>query len=653
MKWALFVFAFVAPLLVNGVFFFVRFLRRKEEQVTFKNPLVQEELYNLGLSFLFSLVAGLVGLGSSEVMPGNIFVGYIFVSLLSREITPLIKLNWKNLGRESVAPIARAAIAFLGFVFEITLFQSWSIYLLSGMRLGAFALLAYLVGNLSKSYTEHKDLSIIRVAFVFFFVVFLFFTAAHPENFFDAYPFKDGLKYLEDNPYLYYNQFDAFMHGQLHLVAEPDHRLAALENPYDPYQRVGIPYLWDTVYYQGHYYSYYGVAPIFFIMFPVYILSGFTIVPNGLFCLTLASVLYAYGIYRLSLVLKEKYAANLPSWFFYVFSFLVFVSTLGYNFLNFRWTDWKYRVPFAYAVVGMTLFLTYFFEGLKSEKFKKHLYWGLSALFYVLIMGSRPEVGIIAIIIVPFLVGYILQGRTELTKGEKKDLYPLITFAAVLLVGGVFLAGYNYLRFGSFTEFGSSYQLTINDARTNTLNEEGFFNAFYHYFWQQPTFSNEIKEVGFAGFFNFEKFPFIIPEQVNLGYYIDRSFHSTETHVYIDRSVGLLNNPFFFLALLLPVSLGVHKRIDEWIYLILPPFLLFILCWLMYCLGGVCMRYILYFWSLAGIWVLSIFYSSYSTVAKEKSTRTPLMIVSLVLVFFGAFLAINLGMNPFDGWQIV
>ncbi len=644
MKWALFVFAFVVPLLINGIFFLVRFLKRKEEQVALKNPLVQEELINLGAGVLLSLIAGLVGLASSEVKPMNIFIGYLFISLLARETTPLIKLNWKKLGRESAAPIAKAAIALLGFTFEITLFQSWSIYLLSGMRLGAFVLLAYLVGNLSKSYAEHKDLSIIRAAFVFFFIVFLFFTAAHPENFFDAYPFEGGLKYLKDNPYLYYNQFDAFMHGHLHLMAEPDPRLATLSNPYNPSERIGIPYLWDTVYYNGNYYSYYGVAPIFFVMFPVYILSGFTLVPNGLFSLALASVLYAYGIFRLSLVLKEKYAPNLPRWFFYAFSFLIFVSSLGYNFLNFRWTDWKYRIPFAYAAVGMALFLAYFFEGLKREGFKQHLYWGLSALFYVLIMGSRPEVGILALLVVPFLVRYILEGRTELTKGNKRNLFPLISFGAVLLVGGVALAGYNYLRFGSFTEFGSNYQLTINDPRTNKVTGEGFFNAFYHYFWQQPVFSENIQQAGFAGFFAFDKFPFFTTKNVILAH---------ETHVYITDSVGVLANPMVYLALLLPVGLIANKKYDEWLYLILPPFLLLILTWLMYSLGGVCMRYILYFWPLAGIWAMSVFYSSFSTLEKEKSTRTPLLIVSLVLVFLGAFLAINLGMNPFDGWQIV
>ena len=644
MKWALFVFAFVAPIIVNGIFFFFETFKKKEE-LSFKNKTVQKELWNLGASFVLCLISAIVGLFFSDVSAANIFVGNIFISLLAKEMTPLIKLDWKKLDKKAIAPIAKAAIAFLGFIFEISLFQTWSIYLLSGMRLGAFALLAYLVGNLTESYYENKDLSIIRVAFAFLFIVFLFYTISDPKAWFDAYPFEDGLKYLSENPYLYYNQFDAFMHGQLHLVAEPDPRLALLENPYDPYQRGGISYLWDTVYYNGKYYSYYGVAPIFFVMFPVYILSGFTIVPNGLFCLTLASVLYAYGIFRLSLLLKEKYAANLPRWFVYLFSFLIFVSSLGYNFLNFRWTDWKYRVPFAYAVVGMVFFLTYFFEGLKREGVKQHIYWGLSALFYVLIMGSRPELGIIAILIVPYLAKYILQGRTKIAKGEKNNLYPLIPFAVVLVVGGIALAGYNFLRFGSLTEFGSNYQLTINDARTNSLDlEHGLFDAFYHYFWQQPIFSTKIEETGFAGFFDFGQFPFITTQYVGLRY---------ETHVYISYSVGLLSSPAFYLGLLLPFSLAAHKKIEEWVYLILPPFLLLILCWLMYCLGGVCMRYILYFWPLAGIWVMSVFYSSCSSLTKEKSTRIPLIVVSLVLVVLGAFLAINLGMNPFDGWQIV
>ena len=644
MKWALFVFAFVAPLLVSGIFLVIKLLKNKEGEFSFKNPIVKDEVWNYGLSVLLSIAAGIVGVFSSDVFALNLFVGYVFVSLLAREITPLIKLNYKKFDRKAITPIIRALIALLGFIFEVTLFQTWPIFLLSGMRLGAFALLAYLAGNVTKSFYENKDLSIVRIAFVFFFIVFLFYVSANPHAYCDVYPFNnDASEYFNENPYLYYNQFDAFMHGQIHLLDEPDLRLSTLENPYDPYQRIGIPYLWDTVYFDGHYYSYYGVAPIFFVMFPFYILSGFTLVPNGLFTLVLSTILYAYGIFRLSIVLKERYAANVPSWFLYIFSFFVFVSSLGFNFISFRWTDWKYRVPFAYAVVGLTFFLTYFFEGLKRSGIKQHIYWALSSIFYVLIMGSRPELGIMAIVIIPFIVKYLLEGRTELVKGEKKNLFPLISFAVPLVVGGIALAGYNYLRFGSFLEFGSNYQLTINDPRTNALNSESYFNAFYHYFWQQPIFSSSLQEAGFAGFFTRDKFPTITTERVLLAH---------ETHVYIQDSVGVLANPMVYLALLLPVGLIANKKVEDWTYLIVPPFLLLILSWLMYCLGGVCMRYILYFWPLAGIWVLSIFYSSYSTLGKEKGTKVPLMIVSLALTFLGAYLAYNLCKNPFDGWQL-
>ena len=164
MKWALFVFAFVAPLIVNGIFFIFETFKKKEE-LSFKNKTVQKELWNLGASFVLCLISAIVGLFSSDVSAMNIFVGNLFICFLAREMTPLIKLDWKKLDKKAITPIAKAAIALLGFIFEISLFQTWSIYLLSGMRLGAFALLAYLVGNLTESYYENKDLSIIRVAF--------------------------------------------------------------------------------------------------------------------------------------------------------------------------------------------------------------------------------------------------------------------------------------------------------------------------------------------------------------------------------------------------------------------------------------------------------------------------------------------------------
>src|SRR5687767_5011969 len=60
----------------------------------------------------------------------------------------------------------------------------------------------------------------------------------------------------------YYDlQATAFSHGQLALEVQPDAALLALENPYEPGEREGIPVLWDATLYDGKYYLYWGPAP--------------------------------------------------------------------------------------------------------------------------------------------------------------------------------------------------------------------------------------------------------------------------------------------------------------------------------------------------------------------------------------------------------
>lgn len=71
-------------------------------------------------------------------------------------------------------------------------------------------------------------------------------------------------------------QFDAFQKHQFHLNIVPDSRLAALDNPYDSQLRntSGIPYLWDRSYFNGKYYSYFGIAPLILAYEPLYIIFG-------------------------------------------------------------------------------------------------------------------------------------------------------------------------------------------------------------------------------------------------------------------------------------------------------------------------------------------------------------------------------------------
>lgn len=69
---------------------------------------------------------------------------------------------------------------------------------------------------------------------------------------------------------------DAFENKQVNLLKEPSAELIAMENPYDWSARnlEGVSYEWDHVYYDGKYYSYYGIAPVLTFFLPYHKLTG-------------------------------------------------------------------------------------------------------------------------------------------------------------------------------------------------------------------------------------------------------------------------------------------------------------------------------------------------------------------------------------------
>lgn len=89
-----------------------------------------------------------------------------------------------------------------------------------------------------------------------------------------TYPFENQNAGSRD---AYVQQFDAFYKGQLHLDIEPNETLTALEDPYDYSLRHGsgtVYYQWDRAYYNGKYYSYFGVAPLLTFYVPFYWITG-------------------------------------------------------------------------------------------------------------------------------------------------------------------------------------------------------------------------------------------------------------------------------------------------------------------------------------------------------------------------------------------
>lgn len=106
---------------------------------------------------------------------------------------------------------------------------------------------------------------------------------------------------------------DAFENKQVHLLEEPSAELNALENPYDRNARESSDayVLWDHVYYNHHYYSYYGIAPVVLLFLPYHLITGYY------FSSTVAVLLFSWiGMAGLSMVFfafLKKWSPKLPT----------------------------------------------------------------------------------------------------------------------------------------------------------------------------------------------------------------------------------------------------------------------------------------------------------------------------------------------------
>ena len=74
----------------------------------------------------------------------------------------------------------------------------------------------------------------------------------------------------------YMQQLDAFEKGQIELDLDVNPALEELDNPYDRDERdeKEVACHWDRAYYNGKYYSYFGLSPLFMVYYPVYLLTG-------------------------------------------------------------------------------------------------------------------------------------------------------------------------------------------------------------------------------------------------------------------------------------------------------------------------------------------------------------------------------------------
>lgn len=376
------------------------------------------------------------------------------------------------------------------------------------------------------------------------------------------YPITDGLEHY--SPYI--QQFDAFIKGQLHFDITPTEELLALENPYTPDMRKGTYYLYDRAFFDGKFYSYFGITPIILVYCPFYLITGGLPVDStvsGIFALV-AAVFIPLTVIEWA----KSRKSNIRPWF-------AAVCATGAFFASSVLTVQRGNTPFYYiaSISGMALVASFAFWMLKAIGSDKKIFRLASFLlagisFGLAFLARLNSVIVPAVMVAVFVIIYSIRNIKE------KKFLPLLTEMAVLALPVAVSLGfsmwYNNARFGSPLQFGADYQLTIANASLYELGVDGIIPSIIHYFFQP---------FGLG-----KSFPFVEFDYVSLSDY--------GRYAYVDMNYGVFAFPFN-LSLLLGTLVLRSKKVSKESKILLTSGMaaMLVTAFANFCLGGVIFRY--------------------------------------------------------------
>lgn len=296
-----------------------------------------------------------------------------------------------------------------------------------------------------------------------------------------SYPTLEELRSPDMIVDAYMQQLDAFEKGQTALNLDVNPELAELNNPYDKGERdkKEVTYHWDRAYYNGKYYSYFGLAPLFTVYYPIYWLTGMlpTELLAGSVLAVFAVLAVFFAIHGLFLTFRPR--ANLLLFLFgeasVVSGSFLYLMQSSVNF---------YYLPLISAAGWLAAFVGFScFACLNQKRGQRIILFALAGISVVMLVLSRPNMLILAVAFGAPLFLRILLDRSSSLKEKALCAVP---FLIPVVIGGAAVMYYNYIRFDSVFEFGTTFQLTESDIRYNrlTFSPHHLASMLYHYFFE-------------------------------------------------------------------------------------------------------------------------------------------------------------------------
>ena len=362
---------------------------------------------------------------------------------------------------------------------------------------------------------------------------------------------------------------DSFEAGQVSMLETPSDEMLALENPYDLSQRseAGVSYPWDHLFYDGKYYSYYGIGTVLTLFLPYHLITG-NYFPSlwATFIYSIAGIIFlslSYYVFITRLFPKiSKGIAISGLVIVQATSFVWYCITIG-NFYELAQVS-----GFAFLTAGMFFLLR---SGVVGEgKISRPNICVATVLLSIAVL-CRAVLALYCIVSLLFIYAGVRKIiRTSYEHTFRANKKPVITFLLAALVPFAVIGSvqmiYNYLRFGSILDFGIYYTLTIYDYQHIQFHFPLVLIAIYNYLFTVPKVSTV--------------FPFVTSNYDSLsvnGYYFLAGFSSAGI---IFRSVPVLG--YIFSGKAYKRSANPNKRLAAIIIIlgcILVPLIQMAMIW--------------------------------------------------------------------------
>lgn len=302
---------------------------------------------------------------------------------------------------------------------------------------------------------------------------------------------------------------EALAKGQTWIDGPEDRKaisiLQTLEDPYERYTRNarfkenGAVSPWDTAYYNGHLYVYFGVVPVLLTYLPYYLLTGEALPTVWAAMLSYGLVLAGAFLLLRSVIRRWFPRTPLTVW--------LLLSVLFGNcacVINYALAPSFYTVPVSFALgfswMALALWISagerwaralrnaelpaaaeeFCFRPLRSER---GVGWRLAAggLCGALVAGCRPQFLVFSVLALPLFLGLMRRDRRH-----GRTALRLLVLALPYAVVAAGLMYYNAIRFGSPFDFGANYNLTTNNMPLRGWKLDRLPDGLYAYLLRTP-----------------------------------------------------------------------------------------------------------------------------------------------------------------------